>query len=190
MTQASTGLRKALARGQNGTVQTLAEMSNEELLAGMSDEQKTALVASIKPEAKAEMAPKRNDGDDEEEEMAEDGKKKPAMEGDEDGAKAATERAVAVMSCEHAAGRTKLAADLLANDKLSAAEIISILSASAPATTTDPEAAARAEMQAALEANGTSEIEANDGGVSKPEAKSADVWAAAQAKVFGATNPA
>lgn len=181
MTEASAGLRKALARGAG-----VSKMSNEELLASLSDDQKAAIAASVAPAAKAEaMEPGQ-----EEEEM-EDGKKKPKSKEKKDDeymdddakAKAATDRAVAVMSSEHAAGRTKLAADLLANDKLSAAEIVSILSASAPA---DAEAAARAEMQAALEANKTSEIEANDGGVSKPEAKAADVWAAAHAKVFGA----
>lgn len=191
MTEASLGLRKALAR--NAGVQKLTA---EELLAQMSDEQKTTLAASLAP-APAPAASASDDGDEDDLENMEDGKKKPKSKKKDDEymdddakAKAATERAVAVMSSEHATGRTKLAADLLANDKLSADEIISILSASAPATTPDPEAAARAEMQAALEANGNSEIEANDGGVSKPEAKSADVWAAAHAKVFGTNKTA
>lgn len=185
MTEASLGLRKALARNAG-----VSKLTNEELLASMSDEQKAAIAASVTPAAKAE------EPEGEEDEM-EDGKKKPKSKKKDDEymdddakAKAATERAVAVLSNGHAQGRMDVATGLLANDKLSADEIITVLAAMAPAEKPDPEAAARAEMQAALEANGNSEIEANDGGVSKPEAKAADVWAAAHAKVFGTNKTA
>lgn len=100
-------------------------------------------------------------------------------------ARAATERAIAVMSCEHFAGREAQAKTLLANDKLSADEIITILADLAPANAADPEAAALAEMKAALEANAESGVEANDASTQvSPASEAADVWAFATAKVF------
>lgn len=194
MTDARTGLRSKLARNAG-----ISQLTTEELIAQMTDEQKTAIAASLAPApapaAKAEaMEP---EGDEEE---GEDGKKmmpKSKGEGDDDmgdedaKAKAATERAVAVMSSEHAVGRMEQAGKLLANDKLSADEIISVLSVAASSTTpADPEAAARADMQAALKENANTVIEANDGGGQKPASKAADVWAAAHAKVFGSNTPA
>jgi hypothetical protein len=183
MTEASVGLRKALARKAG-----VSKLSPEELLAEMSDEQKTALAASLARAPSPSAVASEDTAEDHIEEV-EDGadepksKKKDKEYMDEDAkAKAATERAVAVMSSEHVAGRTKLAADLLANDKLSADEIISILSASAPATTTDPEDAARAEMQAALQEAGNSAVEANDSGAAAQAADSA-VWDKTYAKL-------
>lgn len=192
MTKASNGLRKALARGQSGTVQTLAEMSNDELLAGLSDEQKTALAASLAPAAVAGGTPEpeaeaEDDGDDAE--MG-DGKKKKAKDGEEeymgdDKAKAATDRAIAVMSSEHFAGREAQATKLLGNDKLSADEIVSLLANMKPSASVDGEAAALAEMQAALKDNKPSGIDANGaGGQTTPAMASADIWAFATAKVF------
>lgn len=199
MTEASTGLRKALARKAG-----VSQLTPEELLAQMSDDQKAAIAASLAPAASAsapaatagDMPPKKDGEDEADDAEAGDGEKKPKSKDkddekymDEDAkAKAATARAVAVMSSEHVAGRTKLAADLLANEKLSADEIIGILSASAPATSTDPEDAARADMQAALKAAGKSGIEANDGGVVTPAAASS-VWEKTYAKL-GLAKPA
>lgn len=194
MTEASTGLRKALAR--NAGVQKLTA---EELLAQMTDEQKTALAASLAPTspANASDAPAAGASDDEDEDDLEMKKKDKAKkkDGDEymgdDKAKAATDRAIAVMSSEHFAGREAQAKTLLANDKLSADEIITILADLNPAAPADPEADARAEMQAALKNNAPSGIEANDGGSkATPATKAADVWAAATAKVFGTNNAA
>jgi hypothetical protein len=181
MTEASNGLRKALARGQSGTVQTLAEMSNDELLAGLSDEQKTALAASLASAAVAGSTPEpeaeaEEDGDDAE--MG-DGKKKMKDKEEymgDDNAKAATDRAVAVMSSEHFAGREAQAANLLKNGKLSADEIVGILAECEPAKKTDPEAAARSEMQAALKQAGNSSIDANNGGAQPHAAASGAIW--------------
>lgn len=191
MTEASTGLRKALARGAN-----VSALSPEELLAQMTDEQKTALAASLAPAAKAGEAPKpeADATDDEDEDDLEMGEKKSKEKDKEyaadDKAKAATDRALAVMSSEHFAGREAQAKTLLANDKLSADEIITMLADLKPAASADPEADARAEMQAALKDNTPSGIEAN---VADPKANPAvqaeAVWAHATAKVFG-TNKA
>jgi hypothetical protein len=187
MTEASAGLRKALARNAG-----VSKLTTEELLAQMSEEQKTALAASLAPppaqaaaEAGSEPEAEAEEGEAEEEGKAK--KKDKDYMGEDAKAKAATERAIAVMSSEHVAGRTKLAADLLANDKLSADEIITILSASAPATTADPEEAARAEMQAALQAAQNSQVEANDSGA--PAAAAGSVWDKSYAKL-GLIKPA
>ena len=192
MTEASTGLRKALARNAG-----VSKLTAEELLAQMSDEQKTALAASLAPapvpaaaasEAPAAGAEDDEDGDDLEMGDKKKGKKK---DGDEymgdDKAKAATDRAVAVMSSEHFAGREKQAAKLLVNDKLSASEIIELLADMSPATASDPEAAARAEMQAALKENAPSGIEANSLGA--PTQAAGNIWENSYAKL-GLTKPA
>lgn len=189
MTEASTGLRKALARKAG-----VQKLSTDELLAEMTDEQKAGVAAALAASTPAASAPNASASDDSDEDDTEmgDGEKKPKAENKDDedmaaesGAKAATERAVAVMSSEHVAGRTKLAADLLANDKLSADEIIGILSASAPEKPDDPEAAARAEMQAAINATGNSSIDANGGGApSTQKSDSGALWDKAVAKLF------
>lgn len=105
-----------------------------------------------------------------------------------EGFKAANERNAAVVASEHYAGREKLAANLLGNDKLSAADIIAALAeAPAPvavASATDPDAAARAEMRDALAESGNSNVDANAG--AKPAAAQADngaVWDRAIANI-------
>ena len=192
MTEASTGLRKALVRNAGVSKLTVAE-----LLAEMSDEQKTELSASLAPAANAGGAPEPEaEAMDEEESEAMDKKKAKKKDGEEeymgdDKAKAATDRAIAVMSSEHFAGNEAQAKTLLANDKLSADEIVSLLADMKPAAPADAEAAARAEMQAALKDNAGSEIEANNsGGKKAPAANAADVWAFATAKVFPNTKTA
>lgn len=93
-------------------------------------------------------------------------------------AKRATARAVAVMSSEHATGRTKLAADLLANDKLSADEIIGILKL-ASAHTSAEQNAALDDMRAALAA-----AAAQHGGAAAAQSSNpAALWDRAVAKV-------
>lgn len=189
MTEASTGLRKALARKAG-----VSKLSTEELLAEMSDEQKAGVAAALAASDPPAPAASASDDADEDDTDMPDGEKKPKAKKKDDenmdddaGAKAATERAVAVMSSEHVAGRTKLAADLLANDKLSADEIVAILSASAPAASGDPDAAARAEMQNALAETGNSNIAADGGGSpSTPKAGGAQVWDKALAKINAA----
>lgn len=49
MTEASKGLRQALARGASGSVVALAEMSIEDIMAGLSDDQKASLQAAAAP---------------------------------------------------------------------------------------------------------------------------------------------
>lgn len=183
MTEASAGLRKALARKAG-----VSKLTTEELLAEMSDEQKTALAASLAPAAAAASEVMEPKGEDEEEESEmgdkPKSKKKDDKYMDEDAkAKAATERAVAVLSHEHAHGRMDVAKSLLANDKLSADEIIQVLSAAAPTAPADPEAAAREEMKAALKESGAPEIEANNGGAAPAAGGSASIWAKTYAKL-------
>lgn len=160
MTEASTGLRKALARGQSVNAAALAALSAEELIAGLSADQKAAVAAAHAAEAET-AASNDEDGDTT---KTGDGKKPKAKKKEDNdmaeeaeaSAKAATDRALAVMASEHFAGRDKLAATLLANDKLSATEIVTVLAAAAPvaapAKAEDDETKARAAMQAALAA--------------------------------------
>jgi len=200
MTEASTGLRKALARNAG-----VSKLTAEELLAQMSDEQKTALAASLAPApapaaaAAASEAPAAGAEDDEDGDDLEMGDKKKAKkkDGDEymgdDKAKAAVDRVLAVASCEHFAANKAAATVLLANDKLSADEIIGLLAALNPveASAEAAEAAARADMKAALQSAAASSVEANDGGSSTNPAASAEaVWDHARAKVFGNNNAA
>lgn len=102
---------------------------------------------------------------------------------------AANARYAAVMASEHFPGREKVAASLLSNEAMTADSIISTLALiEKPAATTtntgDAEAAARAEMQAAIAEGGNSNIDAGGSGQKPKEASSADVWAAAHAGVF------
>jgi hypothetical protein len=164
MTGASEGLRKALVRGQKGSVLTLPEMSTEELLAQMTDDQKTALAASLNPAAAGDMPKKTGDYEDEDE--MEDGNKKPKSKDKKDdenmddkasAAKAATDRSLAVMASEHFAGREKLAATLLGSS-MSSDEIITALAAAPKGTSADAdpdsdEDKARANLRKELAAN-------------------------------------
>lgn len=183
MTEASAGLRKALARKAG-----VSKMKIDELLAEMSDEQKTALAAALAPVAGAKDMPPKMHGEDEEDE-SEMGDKPKSKNDDEEymdedaKAKAATERAVAVLSHEHVQGRMDVAKGLLANEKLSADEIISVLAAAAPPKPADPEAAARDEMKAVLKETGAPEIEANNGGSVPSAGGSASIWDKTYAKL-------
>lgn len=65
MTTAQKGLGKALARaGASGSVLALAEMSTEDLIAGLSDEQRAGLSAALTPPAPSAGATDDNDSDD------------------------------------------------------------------------------------------------------------------------------
>lgn len=113
---------------------------------------------------------------------------------------AANARYNTVLASEHYAGREKLAAKLLGNDKLDATEIVGMLAEAEKAApvAADPETnraaaeeAGRQTMKEALEENANSNIDANNGG-GKPldaKAKAAGVWDRANAKV-GRAKPA
>lgn len=183
MTKASVGLGNALARA--GTkVLALGEMSVEDILANLTEEQRaqlhaTASAAALTPPP-APAASADDDGDTDEMKPGEDKCSKcsePMKDGKcskcEPGAKAdafaaANQRALAVMGSEHFAANSKLAQAMLGNNKLSADEIVgylAIASASAPAH--DPaaaEEAQRAEMRAAMGASRNSNIDAGNGG--------------------------
>ena len=67
MTTASKGLAAALARSTSGEVIALAEMSADQILAGLSDETKAELAAALPApaaaaDAAAEMPGKKKDG--------------------------------------------------------------------------------------------------------------------------------
>ena len=183
MTEASAGLRKALARKAG-----VSKLTTEELLAEMTDEQKAEMAAAFAPAAVVKDMPPKKDGEDEEDESEMGDKPKSEKEkdehmGDDDKAKASAERAIAVLSHEHAQGRMDVAKTLLANDKLSADDIIKVLAIAAPAAPADPEAAAREEMKSVLKETGAPEIEANNGGASPSSGDSASIWDKTYAKL-------
>lgn len=175
MTQASTGLAKALARG--GKVLSLADMTAEDILAGVNAETKAALLASAAtlPVANGSM-PDDEPGDDKCSKCSEpmkDGKCSkcsPDSKADAEASAfaAANTRALAVMGSEHFASNPDLARAMLANDKLSADEIngfMAIAAAGAPKPSQDDiEAAQRAAMQAELAKGRNSNIDAGNGG--------------------------
>lgn len=160
MTEASTGLRKALARKAS-----VSQLTIDELLAQISDDQKAGLAAALNAAANAGDMPKKT-GDYEDEDEMEDGKKKPKSKDKKDdenmddrasAAKAATDRSLAVMASEHFAGREKLAATLLGSS-MSSDEIITALAAAPKGTSADAdpdsdEDKARANLRKELAAN-------------------------------------
>ena len=187
MTEASTGLRKALARKAG-----VSKLTPEELLAEMSDDQKTALAASLNPAANAGDKPKKASDDEDEDEMepeGDDNKPKPKKKDDEymddkaSAAKAATDRSLAVMASEHFAGREKLAATLLGSS-MSADEIITALAAapkpSVGANADDEDAKARADMRAKLAADQPGDLGGAD---DAPESGAVTDWADIHAEV-------
>lgn len=174
MTDASKGLSKALARSASGAVVALAEMSTEDLIAGLSDDQRSGLAAALAPTAQPVASnaadhgePDKMEPDDDEDDQNCEGKKKPAC--DEDGAKAASERikavAAAVESDPACKGKASLALSMLADDDyagLSASGLVKLLGKPASGTGSyeDGEAGARAEMKQALAATSNSAIDA------------------------------
>lgn len=185
MTEATKGLRKAIVRNAG-----VSKLTTEELLAEMTDEQKTAIAASLNPAASAADPAKKCSDDEDEDDMEteDDGTKKPKSKKKDDeymddkasAAKAATDRSLAVMASEHFAGREKLAATLLANDKLSADEIVGILAASGTvASEDDADAKARADMRAKIAAEQPGELGDDD----TPEAGAFTDWAVIHAEV-------
>lgn len=189
MTTAAQGVQKALARA-GSSVLAIAEMTADDLIAQMTDDQKTALAATLAPAASAEMPPKKKEGcsedgdDDDKEGDSDPGMKDKSKCSDEGAAKAADPRvkavAAAVADDDACKGKADLALSMLADDdfaSLSASGIVKLLGkapAHAQAEPVDPEAAARAEMKAALSNSKNSDIDPN-GGASGSKAK-ADPW--------------
>lgn len=188
MTEASTGLSRALARAGTGVV-TIAEMQTDDLLAAMSDDQKADLAAKIAPEkpetpndnASADdnaATPKPGkdgeDGDgedgDEDESEAGDGKKKDKMSETSADAHARVKAvAKAVAEDDSCKGKADMALQMLADDDyagLPASGIVKILGKTTAGSTAgaDPEAAARAEMQNAISASKNSNIDPSNSG--------------------------
>lgn len=198
MAVASIGLQKALARA-GGSVIAIAEMQTSDLLAQMTDDQKADLAAQLAPTAAASadaaMKPgKENcseDGDDDDKgsdsdpEM--DGKKKKGSEASADASATARVKAVAlaVANDDTCKGKADLALAMLADDDfngLNASGLVKLLGKT-PATSSasvlagvDTEAAARAEMQAAIAEGSNSEIDADAGGKPSTAANATAVW--------------
>lgn len=144
MTEASAGLQANLARKLvMNTRAAFSGLSASQIIDNLDDDQRIKLAATFHPESQTELEKARARG------FAE-----------------ATERMTTVLASEYFAGRESFAADLLANDKLSAAEITTML-AKAPRTgTIDADAAedaARADMRARLAAKQPGDLGIDDG---------------------------
>lgn len=192
MTTAQTGLAAALARSASGSVMALAEMTATDILASLSDEQRTALAAKFAPQAAAEsVPPKKENCSEDGDEDDKDGDSDPGMKG-KDKAEASQGDAFAqvnarfqtVLASDEYKGREQLAHTLLGNASLSADAILAALAA-APSPTVNAgtaDDAALAEMRAAIASTGNSNIDAN-APAPGAAAKAASVWDTALAKV-------
>jgi hypothetical protein len=201
MSGASTGLHKALARAGSSVI-AIAEMQADDLLAELSDEQKTALATALTPssnagapgnppaaDASAGDEPGDGEPDEKKDEKA---KKKEGMEASAAANTSERDRvkavAKAVAEDDTCKGKADLALAMLADDDfagLNATAMVKLIGKqSASAGDGDPEAAARSEMQNAIRSSSNSGVDASGGG--KPGGKaeqSASVWDAAIAKV-------
>lgn len=194
MTDASTGLRKALGRSASGEVIALAEMNATDLLASLGDDQKAELAAALAPEPAAaaaeDMPPKKKDGcsEDGDEDDAEGGKDKGPM------AAASDDRikvvAAAVENDDACKGKASLALQMLADDDyagLNGAAMVKLLGKTniegVGGSSADPEGEDRAAMQAALKSQDNSNIAPNGSQSQGQEANSTAVWDKAIAKV-------
>ena len=134
-----------------GSIRTFAEIPGKDLAAGLSHNQRRDIAATM---TTAEMDNSAN-------------------------AKA-NARFHAVLSSEYYKGREAFAHALLGNDKLTAEEIISALTAGGSTSAEmneAAEAAARAEMQAVLSQNRNSNIDPNGGGTGRDgRSSSANIW--------------
>lgn len=203
MTTASKGLAAALGRSASGTVVAIADMTAADLMASLGDEQKASLAAALTPPpaiagadgASAEnMPPNKKDGCSEDgDEDDEGGDSDPAMK-PKKGAEASTDRvkavADAVANDPACKGKAELALSMLADDDfagLSASGIVKLLGKTpvpgANVDDADADAAARAEMQAALAETTNSNIDANVPPAGRAQANSTSVWDKAIARV-------
>jgi hypothetical protein len=179
-----------------------AETNPEVLLAGMNDEQIKALTEHLTP--KADMKPKKEsseDGDDDDEngdsEPAMDSKKK-ASEPDNSATAMGNDRlpyiANALANDPDCKGKDALAMAMLADAdyaNVNASGLVKLLGKT-PATSSasasagvDTEAAARAEMKAAIEEGSNSEIDADAGGKPSTAANATAVWERVIARMPG-----
>ena len=174
MTTASKGLAAALARTSSGSVLALAELSADELMAQLSDEQKAGLSASLAA-SNPPATSASEDGDEDDvggdsdpmcskcKEPMKDGKcakcepDASAEASDPVAAARAEERSryTTVMASEHYQGRGQLAQSMLANDKLSANDIVGMLAAAPKGTAvaSDEDAGASAVLDAIRSSN-------------------------------------
>lgn len=202
MTDASKGLRKALARS-GASVVAIAEMQASDLLAELSEEQKTALAAELAPAAAAGAAPAAGaaaaaggEGEDDEPGDEDEEEAPPPAAASGAAPKAdASERsrvkavAKAVAEDETCKGKADLALQMLADDDfagLNAAAMVKLLGKQTVAAAADDEAGARAEMKRALAETTNSGIDASSGGKGggNSAGASASVWDKAIASVF------
>jgi hypothetical protein len=189
MTNATKGLHRALGRAAVAGATAIADMQPAELLAEMSDEQKSALSAHLASSA----PPKGSAADEAAPSSAPQNPAEPPPSDPEPEADAATARvkavAKAVATDENCKGKGSLALAMLADDDyagLSANGIIKALgNATAPEASADAnEDAARAEMRAAISSSANSNIDADAGNGGKAKAESsAAVWDTAIASV-------
>lgn len=205
MTEASKGLRKALARAGSSVV-TIAEMQAADILAELSEEQKMALAAELAPvaaplSASDGAAPNANagaaakGGEGGEGEPGGDDTPPPAAASGAAPKADASERsrvkavAKAVAEDETCKGKADLALQMLADDDfagLNAAAMVKLLGKQTVAAAADDEAGARAEMKRALAETTNSGIDASSGGKGggNSAGASASVWDKAIASVF------
>lgn len=192
MTEASNGLRNALARSASGAVIALAEMSADDILGNLSDEQRTGLAASLAaPAANAAKPDPEADPNEDEPDGDPDDKAKKGMPKCDDKAEASSDRvkavAAAVATDPACKGKASVALSMLADDDfagLSASAIIKLIGNAdvSGASAGDPEDAARAEMRDALASGKNSRIVAN-GADSDAPTDYASGWKKATAQV-------
>lgn len=201
MSEASKGLRAALLRTGSSVV-AIAELPTADLLAGMSDTQKAemsaALASPAKPGAAANEAAEVTGSADEgaQADGGADDEGKEEGEGDEQEAPAAAAAAsadrikvvaAAVASDEACKGKAGLALAMLADDDyatLSGAAMVKIIGKTATADgESDPEAAQRAVMLAALDETQNSGADASGGNGGGTKANSGAVWDKAVARI-------
>lgn len=193
MTDASTGLRKALGRSASGEVIALAEMNATDLLASLGDDQKAELAAALAPEPAAataeDMPPKKKDGcseDGDEDDTDGDKDKGPMAAASDDRIKVV---AAAVENDDACKGKASLALQMLADDDyagLNGAAMVKLLGKSnveGAAVSADVEGEDRAAMQAALKSQDHSNIAPNGSQSQGQNADSTAVWDKAIAKV-------
>lgn len=192
MTDASTGLRKALGRSASGEVIALAEMNATDLLASLGDDQKAELAAALAPEpaaAAAEEMPPKKDGcseDGDEDDTDGDKDKGPMAAASDDRIKVV---AAAVENDDACKGKASLALQMLADDDyagLNGAAMVKLLgktNTEGAAASSDLEGDDRAAMKAALKSQDHSSIAPNGSQSQGQEANSTAVWDKAIAKV-------
>lgn len=210
MTTNASAALAGLARAASGKIKTLAEMGTDEIVAGLTDEQRAGLSAVLtpppapaaganaEPDDKDPMEPGENCSSCKE--PMKDGKCAKCANASDSadashegtpayaaGFAAATARAAAVIGSDAFTGKAAAAVKLLGNSKLAADEITALL-ADAPtsAAASDPDAAARSEMAAAIAETTNSNVDATGAAAkSTHAASSASVWDQA----YASTNP-